>query len=115
MSKGRVALVYPWPNLDTVPSLCNAALLLADAGYEVDVFTAAGREYEPPGFDHPNVHVHLPRSGLMLARVVRPHQARQAELQSHGAIYLPLRTAYRAARRVVELRDGQVIENGRPA
>ncbi len=53
--------MYPWPNLDTVPSLCNAVALLARAGYQVEVHTRIAAEYRPPSFDLPGVEVVLPR------------------------------------------------------
>jgi glycosyltransferase involved in cell wall biosynthesis len=51
-NKGRIAIVYPWPNLDTVPSLCNASYLLAQQGYEVDIFTHASDEFKTPTFNN---------------------------------------------------------------
>ena len=46
---------------------------------------------------------------MMLARAVRPHQARQAELRAHPAIYVPLRMGYRAARRAADVLSGLAL------
>ncbi len=46
-------------NLDTVPSLCNAVDLLAEAGYQVDVFTNMGPDFFMPGFDRDSVDLVL--------------------------------------------------------
>ncbi len=57
----RVGIVYPWSNLDTVPSLCAAVDLLAEAGYWVDVFTKAGPGYLAPAFESDRVDVVVER------------------------------------------------------
>jgi glycosyltransferase involved in cell wall biosynthesis len=48
--RGRIGIIHPWANFDSIPSLVNAALLLAGAGYHVDVFTLSDRLYVPPTF-----------------------------------------------------------------
>lgn len=45
----RVAMFYPHAGIDTVPSLCSVIALLADAGFEIDVFT----EWDPATFVSP--------------------------------------------------------------
>lgn len=57
----RVGLVYPFRNLDSVPSLCNAAEMLAGAGYHVDIFTRVGPDFVPPSFDHEAIEILLSR------------------------------------------------------
>ncbi len=59
----RVGFVYPMSNLDTVPSVCAAIELLADAGYRVDVFTRPGPGFITPVFESSRVEVlvDLPR------------------------------------------------------
>ena len=51
-NKGRIAIVYPWANLDTVPSLCNASYLLSQRGYEVDILTYTSDEFKTPTFNN---------------------------------------------------------------
>ncbi len=51
----RVAIVYPWSNLDTVPSLCNTAELLAGAGYKVDIFARHESAFIAPSFSHQGI------------------------------------------------------------
>lgn len=46
----RIALFHPKPNLDSVPSICNFAILLAKHGYQVDVFTGRRPNYLVPDF-----------------------------------------------------------------
>jgi glycosyltransferase involved in cell wall biosynthesis len=53
----RIGLVYPRANVDTVPSLVGAAEMLADAGYEVDLFTYAAAGQAPPVFASPRVRL----------------------------------------------------------
>lgn len=52
---GRVALVYPFANLDSVPSLINTANLLAENGYLVDIFTHFHPAYVRPVFSNPSI------------------------------------------------------------
>ncbi len=56
----RIAIVYPFTNLDTVPSLCNMAEILADNGYLVEIFTKFSPEFLPPIFENPNIYIHMP-------------------------------------------------------
>lgn len=49
---GRIAIFYPWGNLDTVPSLRNAAIILADRGYKVEFYTLTDSNFPQPGFDN---------------------------------------------------------------
>jgi glycosyltransferase involved in cell wall biosynthesis len=53
----RIGIVHPYENLDTVPSICLAAEMLAGAGYQVDVFTPLSPEYPVPSFKSPNIFV----------------------------------------------------------
>ena len=55
----RVALIYPRVALDSVPGLCQAVDLLAEAGYWVDVFTLDGRDVPAPRFGNPLVRVQV--------------------------------------------------------
>ena len=57
--KQRVALVYPFPYLDTVPSLCNAALLLSRHGFGVDIFTLTNPYYERLSFEDARIQVFI--------------------------------------------------------
>jgi len=53
----RVAIVYPSSNLDSVPSLHNTAILLAEHGYWVDIFTYFENYYISPEFEHKRISV----------------------------------------------------------
>lgn len=46
----RLAVVYPHPNLDTIPSLVATIEALARAGHHVTVFTLTGTEHTPARF-----------------------------------------------------------------
>ena len=60
MSK-RVAIVVPFDHLDTISSICNAAELLAEAGYRVDVYTRRpSHKFLPAEFNHERINVILP-------------------------------------------------------
>ena len=54
--RARVAIVYPRATFDTVPSLVNAAELLARHELEVDVYTLVRAE-GAPRFANPRIHV----------------------------------------------------------
>ena len=51
----RVAIVYPLSNLDSVPSLYNTAVLLAEHGYWVDIFTHFDQAYVRPTFENERI------------------------------------------------------------
>jgi glycosyltransferase involved in cell wall biosynthesis len=51
----RIAIVYPQPFLDTVHSLCNAAEILADEGYLVEIFATSSSEFVPLKFQNANI------------------------------------------------------------
>lgn len=53
----RVAIVYPFTNLDSVPSLYNTVVLLAEHGYLVDVFTHFDDVHLRPRFESARVSV----------------------------------------------------------
>jgi glycosyltransferase involved in cell wall biosynthesis len=53
----RIGIVHPYDNLDTVPSICFAIELLANAGYQVDVFTPLSPDYPTPTFESNNIVV----------------------------------------------------------
>ena len=50
----RIALFYPWGNLDTVPLLCNGVDLLAREGFSVELFTT-GKGAATARFQAPHV------------------------------------------------------------
>jgi glycosyltransferase involved in cell wall biosynthesis len=54
---GRVGIVYPRANIDTVPCLVVAAELLAEHGYEVDLLTLTTPGHAVPVFASPRVRV----------------------------------------------------------
>ena len=60
MARERIAIVHPWANLDSVPSLFNAVELLAAAGYVVDVYTRVSDGYVTPTFEHDDVRIIMP-------------------------------------------------------
>jgi hypothetical protein len=53
----KVGIVYPRANVDTVPSLVGAAELLAEAGYDVDLYTYLQAGQVAPTFGSPRIHV----------------------------------------------------------
>lgn len=53
----RVAIVYPFPYLDSIPSLCNAARLLSQHGFGVDIFTRTSPHLEKPSFEERRIQV----------------------------------------------------------
>lgn len=56
-ARGRVALVHPHRGLETVPSLYQLVLGLAERGFRVEVHTPVGGSFTPPRFDHDGVAV----------------------------------------------------------
>lgn len=46
----KLAVIYPHPNLDTIPSLVAVIEMLARAGHDVDVYTAVGADHPTPSF-----------------------------------------------------------------
>src|SRR3954469_14470923 len=53
----RIGIVFPRAILDTVPSLVGAAELLAERGYEVDVFTITTAGQPQPRFASERIHL----------------------------------------------------------
>jgi glycosyltransferase involved in cell wall biosynthesis len=53
----RVGIVYPRATLDSAPSLCNAADLLARRGYAVDLFTCVNQGMAPPRFASRSIRI----------------------------------------------------------
>lgn len=51
IKRNRIAIYYPREVFDTVPSLYNAALLLAQHGYFVDIYIHSTKEYKLPNFN----------------------------------------------------------------
>lgn len=114
-ARGRVALIYPRPALDSVPSLCQAIELLAEHGYGVDVYTwtspdvpdarfASGAiRVRPIGWSSVGGGARARRSVLWRALMapLRRVQARRAEHREHA-------TRARAWRGV--LRDTQTLD-----
>lgn len=104
MRRDRVAIVYPSSNLDTVPSLCNAAILLSQHGYMVDFFTYVSPEFMAPSFDgfsginlrvsHQQSYINESPQGI--TSLLRAGQAR---LQKRGIRLTWLRECYRLLRR----------------
>lgn len=55
--RGRIGIFYPFGNLDSVPCLFQAVEMLAEAGYQVDVFTVKSPKHVPPKFG-PNIDIY---------------------------------------------------------
>jgi glycosyltransferase involved in cell wall biosynthesis len=53
----RLGIVYPRSNVDTVPSLVNAAEMFAESGYDVDLFTYAQAGEPVPTFASPRIRL----------------------------------------------------------
>jgi glycosyltransferase involved in cell wall biosynthesis len=91
---GRVAIIYPWPNLDTVPSLCNAAQLLAQSGYPVDIFSSTSPDWKPPSFSDRKINLIMSRSTTALQSLATSYK-RHPWLQKHQALFDLLRSCHR--------------------
>jgi glycosyltransferase involved in cell wall biosynthesis len=70
-ARGRVALIYPRPDFDTVPSLTNAVEVLASAGYYVDVLTYTSPTYVLPSPTNPLVKLRVPPLARRLSERLR--------------------------------------------
>lgn len=55
--RARIAMFYPHGSFSVVRGIADAACLLADAGYEVDVFYRRTPDYEIDRLQYPGVHV----------------------------------------------------------
>lgn len=60
--KGRIAVVIPYPVLDTIPSLCATIELLAESGYYIDIFTRVQMDFEVPMFNSDKITVFTSRT-----------------------------------------------------
>jgi glycosyltransferase involved in cell wall biosynthesis len=69
--KERVAIVYPFPYFDTIPSLFNAAQSLSQHAFGVDIFTRTSSRIEKPSFDDARIQVfeHADKEGLYQSMV----------------------------------------------
>jgi glycosyltransferase involved in cell wall biosynthesis len=54
---GRIAIVYPFTKLDSVPCVYNTAVLLAEHGYWVDIFAGYDPAYLKPVFENDRITV----------------------------------------------------------
>jgi len=58
MRRGKgIAVLYPYSNLDTVPSLCAALESLASSHLPVDIFMPMPTDFRFPSFANPNIRV----------------------------------------------------------
>src|SRR5260370_16143297 len=64
----RFALVHLDPTFDSVPSLCSAAHMLAEAGAFVDVYTSADKHTKAPKPSHERITI---RPAAALPRIER--------------------------------------------
>lgn len=55
--KSRIGIVYPEDNLDSVPSICNAASLLSKEGWIVDIFTHISAKFNAPSFSDSRITI----------------------------------------------------------
>lgn len=53
----RIAIVYPGANLDSIPTVHSALVLLAQAGYQVDVFTQFDAAHLKPAFEDARITI----------------------------------------------------------
>jgi len=97
----RIAIVYPCPYLDTVPSLCNTALLLSQQGYFVDIFTHASPEFKTPIFDNERIAIKVLRSHASPRRKVSPHRVLR-RFRGLKAFFAFLRDCYRVTLRGID-------------
>lgn len=101
MKRGRVAIVYPWPNLDTVPSLCNAVSLLSEHGYLVDIFTVLSPDFKVPAFDSSGIYLRVPRLDTLLRGLVRTRHLERKQFRKTGALFTLLTGCYRLSKRLI--------------
>lgn len=59
-----VGVVFPKPYFDSVPSLRNAVILLAGAGYNVEIFTTERPGFHIPNFDDEKINVTMIENDL---------------------------------------------------
>jgi len=57
IKKKTIGIVFPQPYFDSVPSLRNAAILLANAGYNIEIFTIKRPGFHIPEFDDENISI----------------------------------------------------------
>jgi glycosyltransferase involved in cell wall biosynthesis len=60
----RVAFFFPFPMLDSVPSLRNAITLLARKGYAIDIFTVRQQTWTEPEFEEKNITIYTKHTGF---------------------------------------------------
>ena len=63
-SRGRIAIFYPYRYLGTFPNLCDAAKLLAEDGYLVEIYTIRDKSFPSPDFEDPAISIITNRSGV---------------------------------------------------
>jgi glycosyltransferase involved in cell wall biosynthesis len=76
MKDHRVAIIHPWPNFDTVPSLYGAAILLSEDGYLVDIFTSVSPKFATPIFDGGRINLRLSRPIALIDLAQREYSVR---------------------------------------
>lgn len=102
MKNRWVLIIYPWSNLDTVPSLCAAIELLVAHGYHVDIFMPQPGDFEFPKFDTPGVQIIFPEERPLSIPKERPTSSIQKLVRSKA--FYPLRKLLRPSKRVVVTR-----------
>ena len=86
-TKGQlVAIVYPGTRLDSIPSLYNAAVLLSEHGYLLDIFTFESPEFARPVFNDDRVNLRVSRSDTFFSNLVRRHHSLRIRLTKLGAV-----------------------------
>lgn len=80
--KQRVAIVHPFPYLDSIPSLCNAALLLSQHGFGVDIFTQTNPYFEKPSFEDDRIQLFMHKERRSsIQRFIHPqHKERKSNI-----------------------------------
>lgn len=96
MTGQRVGLVYPFANLDTVPSLCDTIQLLSEQGYGVDVFTSVGQGFKAPRFEG-NVNVFIIQS---LPSSIHGLQSKVRAGLGHIGVLAPIKSVLKKSRAV---------------
>jgi glycosyltransferase involved in cell wall biosynthesis len=99
MKEQRVAIVYPYASLDSVPSLHNAAVLLSEHGYLMDIFTSGSPEFAAPIFNDGRINLRLPRSDAFFSDLARRHHSVRTRITKLGAVSAVAKRCWGVARK----------------
>lgn len=96
-ASNRIGIIFPFPYLDTVPSICNTAMLLARSGYIVDIFTYKSLEFNVPEFHEDNINVHIIQTEIRLKDI---RKYKEFYTHQYSYYYRTLRAFFNIAKAV---------------